>query len=229
MADFTVSVTSWRLGNGEVGTNVDPMDEQWILVEYPLSDNPDEKHVHAIPLSGIAFRMEMLGLSDPNEVVDIILKEMNTPQEVSQSVYPPIVETYYAASTNIAKALAEGDQSPMSTIGNSMSGMSPDDFLSNVRELLRGRSSTMTLRTSSVDSPLMTAISNLENSRTMAVEAIQTSQATVIVEETAALSDLKQTISGMADQVFAMADTHAHRAMETGAYYYASLLWREGS
>lgn len=226
MQEFTISIKSWRFGDGEVGTTVDPADERWVIVEYPLAGGPDEKHFHAVPLSGVAFRMEMLGLTDPNDVMDITLKEMNTPEEATQSIYPEAVETYYVASTNIAKALAEEVQTPSVMSSVRPPDIGPDDFLSNVRELLRGGpSSVMTLR-ADPESPLTKAVSALEKSRASSVQKIRTSQKPVMVEKTRAMDDLRQTISSLSDTILTMADAHAHKAMENGAYHYARNLHR---
>lgn len=225
MTDFTISVKSWRFGEGEVGTTVDPVDEEWIIVEYPLTDDPDEKHMHAVPLSGVAFRMEILGLTDPNDVMDIMLKEMNTPEDTGQSIYPKAVEAYYESATSIAKALTEEVQEPSIRSSLHIPDMEPEGFLSHVRELLRGGSST-SMRSES-DSPLMRAVSKLEDYRTSSIKKVRDLQKPVKVEETKAMGSLRQAIGGKSGTISSMADKHAHRAMETGAYHYARNLRRK--
>ena len=91
---FTVSVRDWRITKEEVETSVDPNTEEYILVEYPLTDDPNERHLHAMPVSGIAFRMEILGLSDPIEVTEMMLKELNVPEDADEPrVYPQALES----------------------------------------------------------------------------------------------------------------------------------------
>lgn len=222
---FNVAVRSWRFANNEVETTVDPSNERWILVEYPLTDDPEEKHVHAIPLSGVAFRMEILGLADPNEVLDITIKELNIPEENEvKGLYPQAVEVYYDSSSRIAQALLEESQIPSFRATNSL--RSGEDFIGTVREFLRSGPAPMALR-SSEESPLAAAMNRLTLARNSSVAALQTSQEPVVIEETTAMSDLRSAIGSLSDDIIQMTDETAHRAMENGAYHYARMLNRK--
>jgi hypothetical protein len=222
---FTVAVKSWRFASNDVETTVDPSNEKWILLEYPLTDDPEEKHTHAIPLSGVAFRMEILGLSDPNEALDITIKELNIPEENDvKGLYPKAVEVYYDSSTKIARALMEESMVPSFRARN----FSSDDFVGSVRELLRGGNPPMALRAAG-ESPLGEAVSRLASSRNSAVSTLRAAQEPVAVEETDTMRDLRSAVGNLTEEIIRMTDEHAHRAMENGAYYYARMMERKGS
>lgn len=214
---FTVSVRDWRITKEEVETSVDPNTEEYILVEYPLTDDPNERHLHAMPVSGIAFRMEILGLSDPIEVTEMMLKELNVPEDADEPrVYPQALESYYSTSTQIAKALAE---EVMSVSVRAAAPMTAEGFLSDVRNLLRGQPTARALSSSAVAS----AVNVLSSVRTKSVTAIQSVQQSVTIEDTEPMVSLRQEILGLSEKISSLADEHAYRAMETGAFYYARM------
>ena len=218
---FTISVRDWRITREEVETSVDPNTEEYILVEYPLTDDPEERHIHAMPMSGIAFRMEILGLSEPVEVMEMMLKELNVPEDAEEPrSYPQALESYYTASTNIAKALAE----EVNTVSarSSEPVMSPDEFLSDVRNLLRGQPPSF-CRALSV-SAVTSAVDALSSTRSTSLASLQDIQQSVVIEETEPMASLRQEILGRSETISKMADEHAYRAMETGAFYYARMI-----
>lgn len=226
MSGFSVSVRSWRITKKEVYSSADLEGEEYILAEYPLTDDPDEKHVHAMPLSGIAFRMEILGISDPVEVLDIMLKELNIPKEMENPwIYPKLLESYYSSSTKIAKALA--DEIKTFSVRSDAPHMTPDDFLSDVRNLLKGQQPSFTQALSA--NAVMSAVDELSSARGDAVTSIQDVQQSVTVDDTEPMMDLRQEILGRSNMISEMADEHAYRAMETGAFYFARMATGKGT
>lgn len=219
---FTVSVRDWRITKEEVETSVDPNTEEYILVEYPLTDDPNERHLHAMPMSGIAFRMEILGLSDPIEVTEMMLKELNVPEDADEPrVYPQALESYYSTSTQIAKALAE---EVMSVSFRAAAPMTAEGFLSDVRNLLRGQPTARALSSSALSSSAVaSAVNVLSSVRTRSVMAIQSVQQSVTIEDTESMVSLRQEILGLSEKIYSLTDEHAYRAMETGAFYYARM------
>lgn len=215
-AGFTVSLTSWRISDNDVETSADPDGEKYIIVEYPLSDNPDEKHVHAIPVSGIAYRMEILGMSDPVEVLDMTIKEMNVPEEEDPSgLYRKALSTYYRTSTEIAKAMASHPR---------VSALADEgDFLSQVRELLRGGDNRNAVKVMGEDE-VSVLVSVLEDVRAEASGFIRSSQEKIVIEENDPVKELRSALIEMSGEVNRMADNHAYMAMATGASYYARMI-----
>lgn len=220
-----ISVKSWRITEKEVRSTTDLLGEKYILAEYPLNNGSDSSHIHVIPLSGIAYRMETLGIRDPSDVLDITLKEMNVPPGFEiDGVYSKVLESYYSASTETARAIVEnGPQTSM----DSGPQVTEDDIIDQVRMVLRGGQET-SLRSMSVNAVSQIS-SSLGSVRQESVETIRASQREVSIQENSSIAGLRSSISGMYDYLDAMTDEYAHRAMETGAYYYARMFPKRGS
>ena len=211
-----IEIRSWETSNTVTSSDSIP-DEKWILLEYDVPEITG-RHIHAIPVSGLAFRAEILGTFDYNYVFDVMIKEMNSDTIThTESIYPPIVEKYYTASTDVAKDLLETYQSsPSLRSSNDLRG----DFLQNVRSLLRGGEQTFA---SMSGTPSLSALVKSRSDSSSHMEDIFQS---VNVLQTNAESEVRSHISGLGEWIESVADALAHEAMKSGAYYYANMLRR---
>lgn len=220
-----IAVKSWNITEKEVRSTTDLLGEKYILAEYPLNNGPESNHIHVIPVSGIAYRMEVLGLHDPSEVLDITLKEMNVPpgSEID-GVYAKTLESYYTASTEVARAIVENNPQTFMDTG---SQVTEDDIIDQVRMVLKGGQEN-SLRSMSVNAVSQVAAS-LSSVRQTSIDAIRSSQTDVTVQDNDSVNELRSALTDMHDDLDTMTDEYAHRAMETGAYYYAKMFPKRGS
>lgn len=211
-----IEIRSWEASNAVTSSDSIP-DEKWILLEYDVPEITG-RHIHAIPISGLAFRAEILGTFDYNYVLDVMIKEMNSDTLThDNSVYPPIVEKYYTASTEVAKDLFKTYQSSPSF----RSSNDPrSDFLQNVRSLLRGGNQAF--------SPMseIPSLSDLSKSRSYSSSHMDDIFQSVNVLQTDAEAEVRSHVSGLGEWIESVADALAHDAMKSGAYYYANMLRR---
>ncbi|MFB7858775.1 hypothetical protein [Rhodococcus qingshengii] len=225
-SDFVVDIKKWDVVSDGFSSTDNIPEERYILLEYPLPGMEDQRHVHAIPFSGIAYRMEILAIDDPQQVLDMVIKEMNVPQEdEGRNFYRKPVGKYYWASTEFAKELTtETIDGPIS-LRSSKPRETPEEFISTVRGLLKGGSSSSSqLRNlGSSISTLESIASELSLARSTSVTDIKNNISSVAMEDNGAVQELRGFISESLPDISNMMDIHAHRAMETGAYYYANL------
>lgn len=222
VSDFSIGIQRWELVTDGFSSTDNVPEEKYILLEYPLPGMNGERHVHAIPMSGISYRMEILGIQDSQRVFDIMVKEMNVPQEdETKNLYIEPVKNYHWAATEFAKELTpEISDSPIQ-LRSAKPRETPEEFLTTVRGLLKGgpQLRTMSASISSVEN----VSSQLARVRSTAVSSISDAISEVLMEDTGAVQDVRGFISESESKISEMMDFHAHRVMETGAYYYANL------
>jgi len=220
MSDFTISITDWYMSQGgDISSTSELPGEEYIVASYPITGEPGERHLHAIPLSGIAFRMEMLGSSDPVETFELTIRELNTPAaRVPQDLYPKVVNTYYRTSTDVARALTSSTSFRAAL--RAENGPRHEVFLSQVRGLLRGTAPTVMAEEKAVSE----VMAPLRTTRTGTLGTLRSAAQHVPIEETAAVKEIRNAVSSKISTLTTMTDVHAHRAMELGAYFYARSL-----
>ncbi|MFE3461378.1 hypothetical protein ACFXKD_27860 [Nocardiopsis aegyptia] len=76
-------------------------------ITYPHPDT-GEPHLHVVPLEAIATRAELLGITDHEEVLDLIIREAHAPDDEVTAVYTDAV----TARTNASQAVAR-DAAPV--------------------------------------------------------------------------------------------------------------------
>lgn len=221
-SDFSIEIQRWDLVTDGFSSTDNVPEEQYILLEYPLPDMDGERHVHAIPLSGISYRMEILGIQDAQRIFDFMVKEMNVPQEdETRNLYLEPVKNYHWAATEFAKELTQEAEESNIQLRSARPRETPEEFLATVRGLLKGGPQLRTI-SASINS-VERVSSQLSRVRSTAVSSISETVSEVPMEDTGAAQDVRGFISESQSRISEMMDFHAHRVMQTGAYYYANL------
>lgn len=233
MEKFTLEVESWRLAKNDVSTPTDPVGEQYVIVQYALPGHRAKDHVHAVPLSGIAFRMEMLGIGSLSDGIDFVLAEANTaePDKV-EDVWPTLVSTYYDTAQAYAKNAYHEAHTGMLTspalLRKVLGDGDPGTVLArDTRDFLR---SGVCARQYAKDRPFAvdTLSVDFRKARTTAADRLTEDNSTVEVVPTESLLSLHDQIFDMAGRIEFLADLHAYQALRaSGAYYYAGILNHE--
>lgn len=205
---LNISLSDWYVTvDGVQSTEFTPgQAETYIVLEYPLFDYPGKRHLHAVPISGIAFRMEMSGIRDPQQILEHMIVEMNHP-EFPDSVYPQLVDVYYSTATAIARELYQV-QGPHPLLGE-------EGFLLQVRSLLKGEENT------TPGLPEVESCSPLALKRREVVRELVSRRETVSIDRSNSYVELMHQIEDFSKGIEMLSDYHCHLALDEGALFYA--------
>jgi len=224
-----IDVASWRFSTSDAQSSADLAGDGYFVVEYPIETNPSAKHMHAIPLSGISFRMEMLDIAEPTDALEFILCEANAANydEVNE-LWPSMTGAYYNASADYSQAAFNEAVSSMSmptALSRLMSVEEPENqLLSDTRHFLKAarcRRMYAMARPRTVD----TVTEKFAGARGKTKTRLNEMHKSVRIAKSSGLSTLLEEVDKMAPKVRGLSDVHAHRAMKaSGAHAYAGML-----